>query len=404
MRIKNGSIDTGTFPLPVAAFYVLLGMPFLNITSVLTFAAILGTVIAFWGLITGKYRIDKYMLAVLGLYVVGEALALVNCPDKGRTLRYTVEKGLVLLALYPIMANTLKGPGKWLRACELYKDGCLISALFVWIAYFTGLRISFISTAFSANRLMFANFGPNVAARLFCIGALIAFYKAQIEEGRRKLRAYAEYAVIGFALATTISMSGILLLALGTVVIFGAYNKGVKRFGVVKYVAVILALCVAAVLAYRFIGAVSAQVDKLIFRARANQSDISNGRLDFLDGFGSHVLRYWLFGVGYACSNYVVGMTIHFPIIAAIVEIGVFGFFSVLYQYGAVALRNVNGILFGGRERFPAFLSLLILLGDMVQPNPNYLFTWFAIFLGMVYTKGYGIYEGQLDLHRSPRL
>lgn len=386
IRIQSRK-NNGKFPLYISAFYILLGIPFLNVSLVLTFAAVLGVFIALYSIITGKYRINRYMLIVGGLYFFGELLAIIsNCPDIGRTLRYTVEKGLVLLVLYPIMSSSINTENKRYMACNLFKTGCLISALFVWIAYFTSIPISFISTAFRTQRLIFADYGPNVIARLFCIGSLIALYQAQIELGRKKLFHYAEYIVIGFATVSTISMAGIILFVSGSLVVFCMYNKGIKRFGVVKFIAILICIIICGVLAYFNVSAVRTNVDKYLYRANLNQDDISNGRLEVLKGFDEHLLKYWLLGAGYACSNYVVGRTIHFPIIAAMIEIGIFGFISVLYQYGSVTMRDFRMLWLKKKFRFYSVLSLLIIIGDMVQPNPNYLFTWFAIFIGAVRT------------------
>ncbi|MDN6162239.1 MAG: hypothetical protein L0I79_05650, partial [Atopostipes sp.] len=81
--------------------------------------------------------------------------------------------------------------------------------------------------------------------------------------------------------------------------------------------------------------------------------------------------------------NYLVGTVIHFPLLAALVEIGLIGFFGILimYFYPIYMIFKRKRIV---RWDVTSVLSVLIILGDMIQPNPNYRFTWFAILLPVV--------------------
>lgn len=372
-------------PYPEMAFFFLLAMPFIKYSLVLTGAALIGIPIAFYGLfISQKYKIDNYLIWVVGFYLIGELLALFSTPDLGRTMRYSIEKLLVLLVLYPIMKNTITSNEKQTCIANVYKMGCLISALFVWISSIAHIRIGFISDAFQTHRLIFAGYGPNVSTRLFCIGSLIALYEAQKNSGKQMVLNYLEYILISFAAISTVSMSGLIIFAVGSVGTFLMFNRGVKRYGVIKIIIVTAFIVCVVVLAYHKVEIITQIINKFLYRLNANQDDISNGRLEVLSDFWSHFSNHWMVGIGYGCSYHLVGRTIHFPIIASLVEIGIFGFASVLIQYGypivnLIAYHNSNKKL-----DFFSFLSIMIIIGDMIQPNPNYLFTWFAIFLGMI--------------------
>ena len=128
-------------------------------------------------------------------------------------------------------------------------------------------------------------------------------------------------------------------------------------------------------------------VDGLILREQQNKLiDDENtgysmhGRLSELSVIAENFFRYSLVGIGYGCSGYYTGVTIHFPLISAWVETGILGFASCCFLYGYPAWCAVK-LLKRPDYAFFSIISLIMIAGDMVQPNPNYWFTWYAIFL-----------------------
>ena len=377
-------------------FFTLLGMPFLHINQVLTFAAVFAVILLIYEFCTGNYRIDRYAVVVLAFFTLGEAMALFKCPDLVRTLKSSVEKYFVILILYPLMLTTIDTEHKRTQACNCFKYGCLISAVFVWISYFTTIRIGFISSGFKTHRLILSGYGPNVVARLFCIGSLIALYQAQTSEKKRtRVIRYIEFIIIGFAVISTISMSGIILFLLGTIVIYCTYNNAFKRNGLLQVFLVVCIAAIAGLYLYMNVDQIRTIADNYLFRVNVvNQNDVTNGRMEGLIAAYNEGSSYCLFGLGYGCSHYLAGKTIHFPLIAALPETGLFGFISVVCQYGTLLHRDLSNLRYN--SDFYAILSVLIMIGDMIQPNPNYLFTWFAIIIGAV-----PIYKDVVGIDRS---
>lgn len=369
-------------------FFALLPLPFIKVNDTFTGASILGIVLCGVYVLHEQYYVNKYMMLVTLLFVCGELLSITICTDISKTLIYTIQKLIVVLVVYPLMRKMLKTPQSLLASISTYRFTCVAIAVVALFTYIVHANISFIGTKYSMQRLTITGLGPNVIARLFCVGAFIALYEAQIKKSfEEKFLSYMQYIVLVLAIAVTLSTSGIILLVLGTLLIYLSYNEGVRKIGIVKLLIVIAVVLIVFIAVYHKIEFVHSQVTKLIIRELSKISMDAesggfslHGRMEGLENYWSNAVQYLFIGVGYGCSSVINGVTIHFPILASLLETGILGFASCLLLYGH-PLKSIYEIWNNKNIRIYGIISLVILIGDMVQPNPNYIFTWFAIFL-----------------------
>lgn len=370
-------------------FYITLPMPFLRLNGSVPVAAIIGLVICIICILKRRFFVDNYMVFVLFFFAIGEALALTNGINTSKTITYTLQKFIIVLTIYPTIMITLKDPRSIRLGVSYFKYGCLFVIIISLIAYVFRVNISFVATKYATGRLIIAGMGPNVIARLFCIGALIALYQAQVTKGREHIINYIEFVICSLGILATISVSGFLLLFVGSIFIYLKFNEGVHKFGILKVIFILVLFCLLLVLLYHNVPFVQTQVQKLLLRAETNRmlDNINegfslHGRLSGLENYAQNAIRYCIAGVGYGNSSFLAGKTIHFPILAALVETGLFGLISCAYMYGFAFFASIK-LLKNSSFAFYGILSITIILGDMVQPNPNYVFTWFAIFLSI---------------------
>ena len=386
---KRRAVKLENFSLSASLFFFLLPLPFIRITGFLSGTVVLALLISVIRIIRRTYRFDRYMCIVLIFFTMGEVLALMNCTDVLKTFSFSAQKMIVLLLIYPTMKYYLSDDYSLVKGITLYKDGCIVASVVALLSYILKIHIPFVSTKYATGRLIIAGLGPNVIARLFCVGAIIALYQAQISSGKRKALLYVEYTTIVLVILATVSTSGIGLLVLGSSLIYYRYNEGIRKIGFVKLVSVVSMLIIVLIIAYQRIPYIQIQIQKLIARERANQlldterSGYSlHSRTAGLQDYGTHVLEYWFAGVGYGLSSVLNEKTIHFPILASLVETGVFGLISCCYMYISPFSRSIQ-MWKSKKYTVYGIITITVILGDMVQPNPNYVFTWFAIFLSM---------------------
>ncbi len=376
------------FRIGKVLFFVSLGMPFIQLTSVLTGAAIISLlVVIYLYVVVKKVRTDIYISFVLILFVYGEVLALYNCPDLIKTFVFSGQKLMVLLLLYPAMKYYISDDIEQHEAFRLYCFGCMITGAFVLMSGIFHVSVPFVGYAYKTGRVVLSEFGPNVTARLFCIAAVYMLYRAQVTKKGEKLRCYLVWLMLSLCLGMTLSISGILLYAIGIVAVYLIFNKGIQKYGIIKLLIIIMFGAAFIYMAYLRIEVFRSLVERVIIRITMTNTndDISNGRFDGLNNFFELLPKHFLTGIGYGCSSVVSasGKTIHFPILAAIIETGIFGFISCVILYGVPAFRNIYILIQKRGKNIFCIISLLMILGDMIQPNPNYLFTFFAVFISM---------------------
>lgn len=370
-------------------FFFLLPLPFVKLTASISGAALLGVLICLFGVFAHKYYLDKYILTVSIFFIFGELLALLICEDVSRTVTFSIQKLIVVLVIFPTIMYFLNSDEKLKQGITGYKVGCLVSACFSLLAYMLGISIPFVATKFSTGRLTVAGMGPNVIARMFCIGAFIAFYQAQVSVGKQKIKNYVEYIVFTLAIMATVSTSGYALLLLGSIILYLKYNEGVHRKGILKIIVVFVCVIALLVFLYNRVPFVRSQVEKFVVREELNrvmdeesEGFSLHGRLEGLGSYSSDAIKHSITGVGYGCSSFLYGRTIHFPILASLIETGIFGLVSCICLYFFPILVSIR---IWNNKKYAVFgiISLVMTLGDMVQPNPNYVFSWFGIFLSI---------------------
>lgn len=371
-------------------FFALLPLPFIKLGNSLTGAVFIGIALCIYYIAKRRYYIDNYMLIVTFLFVGGELLSLFRCTEFSRTISSSIQKLIIILVIYSLMRRLLRSSQSIFAAGSVYKYASLTLAVIALISIIFHINVPFVTTNYRTLRLVIAGHGPNVIARLFCIGAFFALYDAQVAaQIKEKARYYIQYIIFVLAVAATVSLFGILLLAIGTFLIYISFNRGVRKIGIIKLLIAIGIVVLAIVIAYYKIEYVHNIIDQFIIREEAIRlSDSQNGgfslhgRTGGLRNYGANAIKYYVVGVGYSCSNNINGQTIHFPILASLLETGVLGLASCLILYG---YPIKCACMIWGNKSFRIFgiVSLTIFLGDMVQPNPNYVFTWFGIFLSI---------------------
>ena len=384
----SSKITKLSFGKVCVAYFFLLPLPYFGVNNTLTVATIFGVILCVFLALKKRYYCDRYMMMVFLLFIIGELLSLLICTNTSKSVSYTLQKAIVLFVVYSLTMSYVAGDSNRLDRCiNSYKIGCLITALLSMAYYVFGVSVPFISTKFATGRLVVSGLGPNVVARLICVGAFICLYYAQIKKKKEKVLSYIEYGICSLTILSTISTSGMALLAIGSILIVLKYNEGVKKLGAVKIIAMIIGIIILAIIAYYTIPFVQNQVDKLLLRSNVNQMIDAgqgeytfHGRLNGLENIWKYLQEFFIVGVGYGCSSVLSGTTIHFPIIASYIETGIFGFVSCLIMYGVPVVCALK--IFKSKQLgIYGIISMVIFMGDMIQPNPNYVFTWFAIFL-----------------------
>ena len=218
-----------TWGLPEFVFF-LLPFPFLQYEG-FTLPMLIAVLYCGFLVIQKRYPLDKYMLFSFCLFIIGEVLSLFQCPDLGKSISNSAQKILILFLLYPLMAASLKNKERIDKSLRLYRIACLIMAAMCLAKQLSIVSFPFIGTKFAAHRLTIGGLGPNVIARMFIIGAFSSLYEAQIHSGKKTAFHYIECIVITCGVMATISTSGILLFAVGTMWIFLSFNRGVRRIG-----------------------------------------------------------------------------------------------------------------------------------------------------------------------------
>lgn len=371
-----------------ALFFLSLGLPSLQIIANITLTDILGLLVfAKFLLKRKKVYIRMYLLVTALLFYIGALLGLANSNDIIRSFTGILHHSFIMILLPIILFQTTGSQEALKQVLSWYLYGAFISVGFVLIFIFFGYGFGIVDTVFLTGRVTLTTYGPNVVARLFCIAALITLDR--VFEQKRKSAMLLElfkYFLFIFGLFTTVSSSGIGLTAVGSVMIFCYHlraNIRKRYFQIFVILSLFIIIGVALTNNYTF----NQQIDKLIFRELTLNSYDQGGlhnRLAQLEGITELLIQYWFFGVGYACSSYETGITIHFPLIASFVETGIFGFISclLLYAYPWICVLKKPH-----RKRFSmiGIVMLVIFVGDMIQPNPNYRFTWMALFMPCIH-------------------
>lgn len=366
---------------------------FLKIPVGILVSDLIGLLIIANLIINKRYKINKVIIIAFSFFLFGGFLGMFQSPDIVRSLKGIIQQALVIFMLYPVMKNYIKDDLSFNKVLIYYKNGVLFLSILIVLYYIFNIDIGVVSTAYARSRTIIGDTGPNVVARILVIGALITLYFTQIRSiEKNKYKLYIEFLIISFGVFSTASVSGVLLLTIGVVWVLYRYNlkrdtKNIKRLFLFFLLGILI-----IIFSYNQYDIVRVKIDNTLQRVNIaffTYDDIkSNNRVLLLTGFTEYIGRYWIFGIGYSNSNYLAEKTIHFPLIAAIVEVGIIGFMGVFIMYFYPIYR-----IFKGRKTvqfdIATILSVLIIIGDMIQPNPNYRSTWFAILLPLMLIKTY---------------
>lgn len=370
-------------------FFFLLPIAFLRGPFEVPYSDILGFGLFIVYLLKGKPVIRKSLLFSLLLFWLGATLALFRNQDLATSLKGMIHHTIIILILPVVIFGAIDSEEKILTALKCYIFGTLVDALLVVGYVIFNMDSRFVGSVFLTSRVTIV-YGPNVTARLFCIAALAALYFV-LNSDRAKQRIFylGAFLLFVFCVMTTVSVSGVFLLVVGSVVVLMRFTAGRYRKNIARVLMGIFCMMIIALILYVCIPSIHVQIDKMAFRILTNREEgnLLHGRTDFFPLFFQNFHEYLIAGIGYSCSYYVYGKTIHFPFFAALVEVGIFGFASlmILYCYPIFCIFK--------RERYrrwdiSAIIAMVILCGDMIQPNPNYRFSWFAIFCACLCFRG----------------
>lgn len=370
-------------------YFFSLPLTFITLPGGLLFSDLIGIILVVKMMFKNKYRVGLPLLIAFYFFLMGSLLGMIRSPDDLRSVKSIIQQTLVILVLYPVMKNYLNDCSNLKKVLNVYKNGVLILAFFIISFYLSGNTFGITNTVFASSRIAIGGTGPNVIARVLVIGALITLYFSQVGfKYRSSVIWYLQFFVISFGILTTLSISGILLWVIGSIWLLYVYNskKNIKNFS--RLLVIGGAGLLVMIFLYMRVDFIQDEIEMVLQRVNSAvgvnfHSIMNNTRLILLRDFLDYLGDYWILGVGYSNSNYLVGTVIHFPLLAALVEIGLIGFFGILimYFYPIYMIFKRKRIV---RWDVTSVLSVLIILGDMIQPNPNYRFTWFAILLPVV--------------------
>lgn len=395
MKSHNSKIDDGKIGFLGMIYFFSLPLIFFKGPFGILVSDFIGLIIIMNLFIKRKYLINRTMSIAFLLFLIGSTMGMFQSPDITRSIKGIAQQSLVIFMLYPIMKNYVKSELTLKTVLTYYKNGVLLVSVFIVLFFWFNIDIGIVDTAFARSRTIIGDTGPNVVARLISIGALISLYFTQHNKSRKnRFKYYIEFIIMTYGVFSTASVSGLLILGFGTIWILYRYNLK-KDSRNIKRLILILALAVfIGIFSYNRYDFVRYEVDRAVQRASFTFSleegyklaSPQNTRLSLLSGFTNDLAKHWLFGVGYSNSNYLAEKTIHFPLVAALVEVGIIGFIGVflMYSYPIYKVYTRKKMV---RWDLTSILAFLIIAGDMIQPNPNYRFTWFAILLPLVITK-----------------
>jgi O-antigen ligase len=258
--------------------------------------------------------------------------------------------------------------------------GALVSSGIIITYFITGYSFGIVEEIFLTNRITLTSYGPNVVSRLFCIAALITYSKIFKQSRLRSISIeILKFIIFTFCIITTVSTAGVVMTIIGALIIHYKNIISKKTF-ITSITLLIIAILFAL---YIFDNSfMQQQIDKFILRELINAEDYDfHGRLIPLDDLISYIIPNFIIGCGYACSNILVGRTIHFPFISALVETGILGLISILMLYAYPWICILKKQEKGKRLNVINAIMFVVFLGDMIQPNPNYRFTWMMIIL-----------------------
>lgn len=392
MDLFDSKIDNVKLGFLGTLYFFTLPLIFLKIPSGILVSDIVGIIIIVNLFMKRRYYMNRILFFSFLFFLIGSIFAMFQNPDIIRSVKGLLQQALVIFMLYPIMKYYIKNTSYLNKVLNLYKNGALLITLLIILYHFFSIDFGIVDTAFARSRTVIGDTGPNVVARILVIGALISLYFSQIIRNENFIsRYYFEFVALIYGVFSTASVSGVLLLGIGTLLVLYRYNlkkdyKNIKR---------ILALSSLGVTMFLFLYNKLAFVQYEVARFRERffstfrfedglaSSFSSNTRLTLLSSFMDNIDKYFIFGIGYNNSNYISYQTIHFPLVAALVEIGIIGFIGVLLMYSYPIYKVFTNCKIS-RWNISSILAILIILGDMIQPNPNYRFTWFAILLPLI--------------------
>lgn len=392
MKSFNYKINDGKLGILGGMYFFTLPLIFIKTPFEVQVSDLIGLVIVINLLIKQRFFMNRIMSIGFFLFFIGAIFGMFQSPDIIRNVKGITQQALVIFMLYPVMSYYITNNYRLNSVLRLYKNGALLLAILIILYHFFNLDFGVVDTAFAKSRTIIGDTGPNVVARIFVIGSMISLYFSQTMMKRNTTwKYYVEFLLMVYGVFSTASVSGVILLEIGSLMVLYRYNfkkdyRNQKRVLIISSIGMI-------VFTYMYNKLAFVQYEVMRFSERfsstfsinnsVSSSFSSNTRLALLDGFTNNIDKYLIFGIGYNNSNYIFHQTIHFPLVAAIIEIGIVGFLGVLVMYLYPMYRIIIRDKLT-RWNITSILSVLIFLGDMIQPNPNYRFTWFAILLPIV--------------------
>ena len=325
-------------------------------------------------------KIHTYLFFNSLLFILSALLSLSKCDNISSSLTQMLQHLIILLPLPVVMRLFLTCSDDIQKSMKFYIAASTILAFLIIISSIIKINIPIISTKFATERIIISNFGPNVIARLFLIAALFAFYFVVREKNSIRIAYFIVFLINSYGVVSTISIAGIILLTIGIVWIFVKYTRLPSLKSITRSVGSLLLLLIITSVLYNYHTNIKIIVDKIIYRELANRQTEEydfHGRVVVIDNLDTALFDNFLIGIGYGQSAKIAGQTIHFPLISSYFETGILGLVSMvgLYFYPVwhIFKRKKIDIL--------SIVAILIFCGDMIQPNPNYRFTWYALYL-----------------------